>query len=102
MSKFHEELKFIGQSGYDGFTMFECDTDIHISYDLKTIPKERHGSGGTSFRPVFRKAEEDNADLVIYFTDGEGEYPDLPSRIPTLWVLTQDYDIPFGRKVILK
>jgi predicted metal-dependent peptidase len=37
---------------------------------------------------------------VIYFTDGEGPYPEAPPPVPTLWVLTkpQAFTCPWGER----
>ena len=63
-----------------------------------------HGYGGTDFRPVFEYVKKNipNARLLIYFTDGFGEYPKKAS-IETIWVLCKEsiepYKIPFGKVI---
>lgn len=54
------------------------------------------GGGGTDFRPVFQRAEE-FSDVVgmIYLSDGQGVFPDLPSTIPTLFLLTEEMNESF-------
>jgi predicted metal-dependent peptidase len=49
------------------------------------------GGGGTDFRPVFTrlKKERITPNLLVYFTDGFGEFPSTPPRYPVLWVLTR-------------
>src|SRR3712207_8113548 len=50
------------------------------------------GRGGTDLRPVF-EAEflaEHRPDGVIYFTDGQGPYPQEDPGVKALWVLTKD------------
>jgi predicted metal-dependent peptidase len=96
-----------------------CDADVHTFQRVgQTIPRlERHGYGGTSFIPPFRflhalarPAASDAARyqldagglkprLVIYFTDGYGDFPD-PERpdhhvdCDVLWVITNDSVTP--------
>ena len=59
------------------------------------------GGGGTSFTPVFEylKKEQDETDLLIYFTDGYGDKPEKPS-FPVMWVITPDgkNSIPWGQE----
>jgi predicted metal-dependent peptidase len=37
---------------------------------------------------------------VIYFTDGEGPFPETPPRVPVLWVLTRpsEFACPWGQR----
>ncbi len=81
-----------------------CDADIHKEgvYDLEDVAKSIPvGGGGTDFRPVFDwisdNLDDDCAGLV-YLTDGYGMYPSKAPNYPTLWVLTNEYDVPFGMK----
>lgn len=80
----------------------ECDAEIHNVYRLKKRQKISNpvGGGGTDFRPVFEKAKTLKPDVIIYFTDGFGDFPE-GSKIKTLWALTNNYDVPFGRKILL-
>jgi predicted metal-dependent peptidase len=56
----------------------------------------RKGYGGTNFKPVFEKAEEDQAKLLIVFTDLMGDFPEYES-IRTLWIRSKsDLTPPFG------
>lgn len=64
------------------------------------------GGGGTDFRPVFTRLQNDRLkpDLLVYFTDGFGEFPATPPNYPVLWVLTRNSGIVpegFGRVVYL-
>ncbi len=61
--------------------------------------------GGTNFRPVFEWVErnmKNDCSGVIYFTDGEGKFPEQEPPYPLLWVLSGANHkvvsrIPFGR-----
>ena len=44
--------------------------------------------GGTDFRPVFARLEEDPPPVLIYVTDGHGPAPEREPPWPVLWVLT--------------
>ena len=55
------------------------------------------GGGGTSFIPVFEELIRNNTkpSILIYFTDGYGDYPKKPVReYPVLWVLTEHHQKP--------
>ena len=65
------------------------------------FPTTLKGGGGTDFTPAIRKAEELNADAVVYLTDGDGSFPEN-SKVPVLWVLTQRKVVPFGESIYLE
>ena len=85
-------------------TMITCDADIQDEFLLyngniaKAKKLKMHGGGGTDFRPLFKRAKELGARLLIYFTDGYGDYPDN-EEVRTIWVMTTDYNPPFGQVV---
>lgn len=62
------------------------------------------GGGGTSFKPVFRYVGKNlpGTQLLMYFTDGEGDLPDKPSY-PVMWVITPEGEnrIPWGYEVTM-
>jgi len=64
--------------------------------DLKAM----HGRGGTSFIPPFNWIEDENhlPQILIYFTDGYGPFPE-PPNYHVLWVLTTDVEVPFGERI---
>lgn len=58
-----------------------------------------YGFGGTDFRPVFeyvdtliKNKEFDNLCGLIYFTDGYGTYPTMPTPYKTAFAFLEDYD----------
>ena len=67
------------------------------------IPAEAKGRGGTDFRPAFDFIENnlEEARVIIYFTDGYGDFPEEEPSIPTLWVTygLEDDGFPFGQVV---
>ena len=74
-------------------TIVECDNEIRRSYKVKTIKdvKERISSGGgTKFTPVFKYANNNKFNLLVYFTDGKGEesLKVKPQGYRTLWVIS--------------
>lgn len=82
-------------------TLIYCDADIASNgvYDLEDVATSMPvGGGGTDFRPVFNWIENnlDECAGLVYLTDGMGSYPSKEGNFPTLWVLTEPYDVPFG------
>ena len=83
----------------------ECDTTIARSYPFRGVVDQVKGRGGTDLRPVFepRLLRALRADGVVYFTDGEGPYPELAPSVPVLWLLTKpgDFKCPWGERAKL-
>lgn len=65
------------------------------------IERKVKGGGGTDFRPVFDRVEEsgESPEFLLYFTDGEGRFPDEAPCYPVLWVMTTDVVPPWGEVV---
>ncbi len=86
--------------------LFFADAALYGPYPFNQyaeIPAPK-GGGGTSFVPFFawvrKEAQEGNAPLCIYFTDGYGSFPSVVTDVPVLWVVTpgglESKDFPFG------
>ncbi len=108
LSKFLNEVDSIMNT----FENYEIDLLIadakvhehHILYPGDSIEYNIKGGGGTNFATTFEYIEDniDNITLMIYFTDGAGTYPDEEPGYDTLWVLTNNQNIPpFGRTILL-
>lgn len=74
-------------------TLIECDDEIRRISPVKTAKdlKERLKiRGATRFTPVFDYANRHNINLLIYFTDGQGEkaLQIQPKGYKTLWILS--------------
>lgn len=86
-----------------------CDAAVHeeVTMDefcgvLKRLAFK--GGGGTDFRPVFvrLRAERRRPDVLIYLTDGNGEFPiGPPQEYPVVWCLTRPADVPWGKRVVM-
>lgn len=59
------------------------------------------GGGGTDFIPVFNHVEEQRIqpDLLVYFTDTYGAFPDNPPDFPVIWVVHGDGTVPWGKMI---
>jgi len=81
--------------------LYYADVTLHGPYDplaSSELPTPR-GGGGTDFRAFF--AATPDAALRVYFTDGQGVFPEREPAGATLWVVPpgarRDEDFPFGR-----
>jgi len=85
-----------------------CDAAIHDVYTLNihdTIKEIKFkGRGGTDFRPVFKYLKEHKMSptLLLYLTDGYGGYPEKAPEYPTMWVLTEKYEVPWGQSILME
>ena len=91
-------------------TLLACDDklaeDAPWHYEMwqpLTLPDRLSGGGGTDFRPVFEWAERESAspDLLIFFTDAEGEFPSRPPAYPVYWLVKGKGQVPWGTRIQL-
>jgi predicted metal-dependent peptidase len=68
-----------------------------------TMPDKLPGGGGTDFTPVFRWVADEGMrpDALIYFTDGDGRFPERAPDYPVLWLIKGNKPVPWGRRVQL-
>jgi len=68
-----------------------------------SIPTAFTGGGGTSFLPVFEWAEEQDRkpDLLVYFTDAKGQFPQYPPSFPVIWLVKGKATVPWGQRIQL-
>ncbi|MGY2892316.1 vWA domain-containing protein [Deinococcus sp. UYEF24] len=88
--------------------LYYADTEAYGPFSLTAgseIPPPQ-GGGGTDFRPIFGKVADHEPDLLVYLTDGYGDFPEQPPRVPTLWVVPpgglEDSGFPFGEVLRLE
>jgi predicted metal-dependent peptidase len=67
------------------------------------LPVEISGGGGTDFQPVFEwvAKEQLNPDLLVYFTDAEGQFPEREPAYPVAWLVKGKARTPFGIRIQL-
>jgi len=72
-------------------------------WDEFRLPKAIQGGGGTDFRPVFewisRQGRE--PDLLLYFTDAQGNFPPVEPGFPVLWLVKGKAAVPWGQRIQL-
>jgi predicted metal-dependent peptidase len=92
-------------------TLYYADATAYGPYTLEAegdFPAPQ-GGGGTDFRPFFEAIKPDLAELehgvVVYLTDGFGDFPLESPKLPVLWVVTPGglapEGFPFGEVVSL-
>jgi predicted metal-dependent peptidase len=86
--------------------VMECDASVHnyvVIEDIADLQGKASGGGGTSFRPPFKRLQEEGLepDALIYLTDlypNDG-YPNEPS-FPVIWCsITKDMKAPWGTTI---
>jgi len=72
-------------------TVVECDTVIHAVYRYAKPITSVRGRDGTDLRPPLEPGflRRHGADLVVYFTDGDGPSHEKPPAVPVVWCLTE-------------
>lgn len=67
------------------------------------LPPAIGGGGGTRFVPVFDwiAATPRRPDLLLYFTDAEGEFPRHAPAFPVIWLVKGRGRVPWGERIQL-
>jgi predicted metal-dependent peptidase len=91
-------------------TLLACDAIIDADgpwiyepWEEFELPKSFSGGGGTDFKPVFKWVEnnEVNPDLLIYFSDAEGDFPEIEPPYPVIWLIKGKEKVPWGQRIQL-
>jgi predicted metal-dependent peptidase len=94
------ELYAMSQMLRTELTILVVDAEVQYVCKKPADVKMR-GRGGTDFRPAFDYVEREriNPALLVYFTDGWGDFPDRPPQYKVIWAMTTDEKPPFGKVV---
>lgn len=91
-------------------TLHSCDTELAAdgpwqieAWEELKLPRRFLGGGGTSFLPAFSWADRQDRqpDLLVYFTDAQGEFPAYEPAFPVLWLVKGRSPVPWGQRVQL-
>lgn len=91
-------------------TLLPCDARlapgapwIYEPWEECVLPERLPRGGGTSFRPVFDWVEHNDPrpDLLVYFTDAQGEFPRGEPPFPILWLVKGKAKVPWGQRIQL-
>ena len=107
LTRFMSELTAIcGIYHFIQVTLYYVDADIYGPYTLENGVDQAppQGGGGTDFEVFYEEVvghlDDREVDLVVYFTDGFGDFPTVEPSIETLWVVTfgglESEVFPFG------
>jgi len=110
IAEFISEVDAIKSQLRARITLLACDSKLAQGspwyfepWEEFAMPEKFKGGGGTSFIPVIEWAEdEDQApDLIVYFTDAQGEFPEQEPPFPVLWLVKGKTPVPWGQRVQL-
>ena len=84
-----------------------CDAKVHSHdtfYGGELLEYTLKGGGGTDFRPVFDYIDRELPDtqLLLYFTDLQGRFPDDEPLYETVWIVPEAAEVPFGRTIVMQ
>jgi predicted metal-dependent peptidase len=110
MKEFVTEVDAIKGQVRARITLLACDAQLAAGgpwifepWEEFALPGNIRGGGGTRFTPAFDWAENEgqNPDLLVYFTDAEGEFPPLEPRFPVIWLVKGRGKVPWGQRIQL-
>jgi predicted metal-dependent peptidase len=110
IEEFMSEVNAIKGQVRARLTLHACDAVLaedgpweYEPWDTFTVPRDFKGGGGTRFTPVFEWARNRDRlpDLLIYFTDAQGEFPSQEPEYPVLWLVKGKARVPWGQRVQL-
>ncbi len=110
MREFLSEVDVLKSQLRARITLLACDSAlcangpwIFESWEPTRLPENLTGGGGTSFIPPFEwiAREQLHPDLVVYFTDAEGEFPVQEPPCPVIWLVKGKAPVPWGQRVQL-
>lgn len=110
LNEFLAEVNAIKGQIQAGITLQVCDDKLaadgpwrYEAWEEISLPRSFAGGGGTDFRPVFAWLEhlDRRPDLLVYFTDALGEFPEREPVYPVLWLVKGKGTVPWGQRVQL-
>lgn len=110
VEEFVSEINAIKGQMRARITLLACDTALakecpwsYEAWDEFVMPEQIKGGGGTSFVPVFDWVERQDKqpELLVYFTDAEGEFPKHEPIYPSIWLVKGKAKVPWGQRIQL-
>ncbi len=110
MKQFLSEVNAIKSQVNARITLHACDIAlagdgpwVFEPWEEFRLPREFQGGGGTSFVPVFKWLEGQGRqpDLLVYFTDAQGEFPQREPDCPVVWLVKGKGTVPWGQRIQL-
>ena len=107
LSEFLGEINSIMQS-YPNYEIDVITADAKVQSHKVFLPGESldyevSGGGGTDFRPVFVYIDNyiNYPTLLLYFTDGQGTFPEQEASYDVMWIMPEEIEVPFGEVMVL-
>jgi len=91
-------------------SLLACDAElasdcpwIYEPWEAFRLPDSLQGGGGTAFEPVFRWVGNETfaPDLLVYFTDADGTFPEKEPPYPVIWLVKGRKSVPWGQRIQL-
>lgn len=91
-------------------TLHACDERLDArgpwifqAWEPLVLPERVSGGGGTSFVPAFEwvASQHLRPDLMLYFTDADGEFPRRAPDYPVIWLVKGRGRVPWGERIQL-
>lgn len=110
LSEFASELDALKAQVRAELIVHACDERLAMdgpwsfnAWEPIQLPDHLAGGGGTRFTPIFDWIAEthQSPELLIYFTDAQGEFPESPPPYPVLWLVKGPERVPFGDRIQL-
>ena len=110
MEEFIDEVDALKGQVRARVTLLPCDAALcegapfHFEpWEQFSRPRDLKGGGGTSFVPVFQWVGREGIkpDLLVYFTDAEGEFPKQEPPYPVIWLVKGRSKVPWGQRIQL-
>lgn len=110
MNEFLAEINALKGQVRARATLHACDAELAKDgpwlfepWEEFKLPREFPGGGGTDFRPLFDWVERQgrSPDLLLYFTDAEGDFPKIEPPYPVIWLVKGKAPVPWGQRIQL-
>jgi predicted metal-dependent peptidase len=83
----------------------QFDTEIKQVDKITSLADMRHihftGRGGTMIEPVLEWANTHKPQLLLVFTDGHFDWPELTTKVPVIWLIynNPNFTAPYGKVI---
>jgi predicted metal-dependent peptidase len=110
LAEFAVEMDAMKGELHGRVTLLACDEALDARgpwafepWEPVRMPPDLRGGGGTRFVPVFEWIERErfHTDVLVYFTDAEGEFPASAPAYPVLWLVKGRATVPWGDRIQL-
>ena len=110
LTEFVTEVNAIKSLVNARITLLACDSLLDDNgpwlfepWEQMVLPDSFSGNGGTDFNPVFDWVNNSEwpLDLIIYFTDALGRFPQQAPACETLWLVKGPAEVPWGQRIQL-